>query len=300
MTSLACDYTSLRLMFAIHVGYNPDHTQWSAVQAQHWSMVLSRGMSRFTHPARLPGERTAHQWSFLRPLATLITKASKDEYDLPQDFGGLDGDLYFYRSENQSSPIRHVGEHEIRRLRANRGSLTSSPSRCAVLPKQADTQSEQRLVLLLDPCPDATYTLQYRYFARQSTLSEENPIPLGASDHAETIRLAILSTADELLNDEAGPNHEAFMLALQSSVDFDRRVQSPENLGYNADRECVSFFDHARSIGSTVGYVVDTGTTPDPGGGEGENPTPDPVVLYLEAEDGTTLQMEDGTLIELE
>ena len=300
-TTLSVNYDSLRREVGRFLGFDPDYSNWTTSVASAVDDVLAAGLRLFYRPPRLPSERAAHQWSFLRPIITINTRAGYGNYDLPADFAGLDGDWTYYTTDNAAGTVVHVSEAQIRVLRQGSDG-SGAPKRCAMVPKVSDNQSDQTYTLFLWPIPDEVYTLQARYFARQMRLSENNPVPLGGSDHAETIRAACFAAAEEHLDDELGPKRDAFMMALQASVDFDRRATSPENLGYNSAHEQVDIDTFTRATSALTQYLGWTDTDEDTGDtGEGEGEGEDEIpVLAIELEDTGYLQWEDDTYVEWE
>ena len=291
MTSLSVTYDSLRREVGHFLGFSRSPTAWNANQITDVDDVISAGLRMFYRPPRLPGERAAHQWSFLRPYMTIVTTAEVCDYDLPLDFGGLDGNFTYFATDTASGTIQHVSESVIRNLRQGSG-CSGSPARAALLPRISDGMSDQTYILMLWPTPDGAYTIQARYFARQVSLSEDNPVPMGGPDHAEAIRAACMAAAEEHLDDELGPKQEAFLRALQASVDFDRRATSPENIGYNSGEDAVEASAFTRAATAVTTYEKYPLVEEE----EEEVPEGEPDALAMEWEDDTLLEWETTAL----
>lgn len=159
-------------------------------------------------------------------------------YDLPEDFGNLEGPMTYPPGISQLyDPVEQTTEAEIRRMRQRDATTTSSerPRWFAVRPKEFSGSVGQRWEVLLHPIPNAAYSLGYRYKAIPGMLSESNPFPLGGPEHAETIVEACLAQAELRLPDSKGVHLALFMKALTASVDIDRKIGIPDSLGYNGD-----------------------------------------------------------------
>lgn len=235
--SLSVTRESLRRDVARYLGFDRESDNWSDSEAEDVDTVLSIGLRQFYRPPRLPGERQSHQWSFLRPLGTLTLTSGTGDYTLPEDFGDLDGDLFYVAQDFAPRRIRQVNEGRILELRQRDWYTTTSsyPQEAAIVPIQSDGTAEQLYRLMVWPLPDGDYQITYRYYARQLDLSCDVSVPLGGREHAETIRASCLAAAESFLDDARGVKYEDFLTQLQASVDFDRRANSASTLGYNGD-----------------------------------------------------------------
>ena len=129
-------------------------------------------------------------------------------------------------------------------------STAMAPSVVAFVPQNIAGVNGQRYVMMVWPKPDTQYRVQYRYHARQLPLSEQNPVPLGGPEHAETILAAVLAAAEQYLDDSKGPKYETYMERLAASVSIDRRFQT-SNLGYMHNHEASG---ESRRIQNIVTY----------------------------------------------
>ena len=236
--SLAINYEQLKRDIGRYLGYDREPGNWTEDEDEDVEQVIAQGLRQFYRPPRIPGDKYSHQWSFLRPIGSLAITSGTADYDLPTDFADLDGDLYFVTGDNCPTRIRQVNEGRILDLRSRETSMDtiSSPSECAVVAKKSDGTAEQVYTLMLWPTPDADYTVKFRYYSRQQMLTADADVPLGGTEHAETIRASCLAAAESFLDDERGAKWAEFLDQLQASVDFDRKANSPSTLGYNGDR----------------------------------------------------------------
>lgn len=71
-SSLVYSGDALKKLIGYKIGFGRGETRaWSTEQERAIDEVLVQGQHLFYHPPVLPGERTAHQWRFLRPITTI-------------------------------------------------------------------------------------------------------------------------------------------------------------------------------------------------------------------------------------
>ena len=77
-STLSSDFSDFRIAIANFMGLGIDSTVWSATEVSKIAMILKRGLRQFYYPPRLYEGEAPHQWSFLKPIATLDTIATYD------------------------------------------------------------------------------------------------------------------------------------------------------------------------------------------------------------------------------
>jgi len=83
------------------------------------------------------------------------------------------------------------------------------------------------------PKPDANYTVSYKYHALPGKIDASYPYPKGGAAHAETILEACLAIAEARMDNNAGIHAAAFQNRMNASIAFDKKMHTPEYLGYN-------------------------------------------------------------------
>ena len=194
--------------------------------------AIESGLRSVYWPDVLPGESRAHEWAWMRPVRTFQTSADFDTYQLPSDFGGIEGEITY--ATNQAYRVIHVrGENYIRRMQQG-GTASGIPRYAAVRALNVGVGG-QRYELVLWPTPDAAYDLTFRYNINPDALSAANDYALGGPSLAETILQACRAAADRMFNDNVGAEHQMFIERLKTSITLDRRMLAPERLGFATD-----------------------------------------------------------------
>ena len=164
-----------------------------------------------------------------------FTITSNGNYQMPDDFGGMEGDLTFGEDEGWVT-IPLVGEGQIRSLRQTE-SGTGRPEFAALRPKPMDATVGLRWELLLHPSCDSTYNLSYRTNVFPAKLDTTNKYPLGGAAHSETVLESCLAIAELRGNDERGIHQAKFLERLAASIQYDMQANSSQFLGYMDRRQ---------------------------------------------------------------
>ena len=199
--------------------------------------IINDGYERFLNPPAAPGERRPHRWGFLRPYFSFVTVADQEDYGLPSDFGGVDGSLYYQRSDGKVHSIAKTDPSRIQYLRQRDSiSLTGCPSEYAIVTDYPSGLEQASNIIMFWPTPDAAYTLKVRYFIIAQLLSDNNPYPACDAYHNQTLIESCLAVAEERLEDQQSLHTTNFMQRLASSVAHDREKYSPDHMSMDMDR----------------------------------------------------------------
>lgn len=223
------DYDELRTIAGDFLGYGTDPSAFSAKASAHVERMLKIGYRNFLYHSMAEPEATVYVWSFFKPLRKLQTISGQADYEMPEDFGGIEGDLTFERDDNYCEIIM-VPEQRIRQLR-QMNYADSPPCEAAIVVLESDGTSPQRFQLMLHPTPDAVYTLTYRCNVNPRPLSATNPYTICGPEHAETLKEAILAACEKDLDDTQGIHAAAYQSLLAGSIARDRKTKSAEWIG---------------------------------------------------------------------
>ena len=235
--NLAATMSTLRSEIGRRIGTTRTYSSMTTDSKDDVDGILVRGLRAFYWPMVLDGDAAMHAWSFLKPSHAMNISANIAEYDLPDDFGGMEDEIIFDTGRGYR-PLELRNENQIRQLNEDSSSSTGIPMWAAILPKRTDGIIGQRFKLLIGPTPDGSYTVRVRYSILPDKLvATTNEYPYGGSAHSNTILMACLAQADMLLNTEttrqALVHWQAFVECLRSSIEYDRRFFSPQKLGVN-------------------------------------------------------------------
>ncbi len=237
--TLSLTYDELRGEVGFFLGLGRGSAQggsaWSNDDERTINFVVKSGLRRFYYPSDPEVAPSGYDWSFLKPVASLSLASGASTLRLPDDFGGLEGQVTVSSSTGGYAPIPVVGEGMIRQRFAESPSATGRPLMAALRPLKGTTGAQgQRFELFVWPTADATYTLQLAYYVAADYLNTAFPYHLGGSVHAETILESCLAIAEQRLDDAMTVHTMAFKERLLASINHDRK-NKPQSLGYNAD-----------------------------------------------------------------
>lgn len=165
--------------------------------------------------------------------ASTFAVASEGAYTLPAGFGCLLDDPT-YAPPGPSVRLEARSPQYIRQLHAAGGAWGGVPRYYAVTPVAQLPAIVNRYELLTWPHCDASYTLRMRYRVEPDALSDDDQLPLGGLQHAQTILQAGLMVAEQRHNDTMGLHTERFGELMAASIDLDSRNKA-SNLGDISD-----------------------------------------------------------------
>ena len=234
-STLSVDYGYLLEEIGFKAGYGRAHADWPSQQRLDVDRAIDSGLRRFYQ---------GYPWTFLHPVTTLVTVANTEDYNLPDDFGGMDGSMTFGQSTGWIS-VRKVGEGKIRSLRQTDYG-TGRPQYVAIRPRAFNASVGHRFEALLWPKADTAYTLTYRYHVLLNKLSEAAPFPPGGMLHGETILAVCLwAFCGMYIADEAEQAKQDYLERLADSIEIDKNMNTADfsgpygagehNIGINAD-----------------------------------------------------------------
>ena len=173
--------------------------------------------ARITDYVGATGKCTVAEWLNSDGNATGTTPAADDtyaitsvatdagdnaKYILPANFSGsADGVIQYAAGSNRSTPIDWCDEAEIR-TRRTPSIIGGPPRKAAIVPYQPvdETLSQTRLwVLLVDPRPISTDTVQFPYTLYFDSMDMESGIAIAGAD--TTLTDSARSEADDYFND---------------------------------------------------------------------------------------------------
>jgi len=256
--NLTVTYAKIKEALGLYLGYWTKADGWtiaSANQRVDLDDIIEAGLRRFYVPPPIPPAKTAHEWSFLRPVTSLTMTAETTTYDLPADYAGMDGGFSYAPGEDVLyNPIHVTSEQEVRQRLIDNDS-TGVPTLAGIRPKAADYTTGTRYEVLFWLTPDEGYTVYYRYRVGFRMISDANPYPLGGLEHGHTIMEACLAEAEATVPDAVGIHSARYQEFLRASIARDASLACPTSMGQNIDRSDLPTNDFA-VIHARTGYLV--------------------------------------------
>lgn len=223
--TLSIDVGYLRRVVGRELEFGPNPKLWTRKQAEEVQLAIESGYRQFCYPPQVVEDRAKHVWSFLTPTARLVVTSGSDSVVLPPDFSELASETVTFVGANIRAAVR-VGSDSIRRLQSTSPAV-GNPAYVAVQVVNTEGMGGTQYELMLYPTPDSDVTLEYRYLLTPAGLSDESPIPLGGSTHAETIIAACLSAAEKMKGIRDGQREVQFRQLLANSIIRDVELSSP-------------------------------------------------------------------------
>ncbi len=216
-------------------GASFDETAWTDRKQKSITDCVKSGIRMFYFPSPLPGDDASYDWSFMRPTKQIKLLAGASSQELPDDYGGLEGDVRLVQSNRYALPIKQTNEQIISQRYFAYPTMTGQPEMCAIRTGSTTGPTKgQRSTLLLFPIADQDYTLEFQYYFLPDSLSVSFPYALGGTTHSETIKAAVKAAAELHQDNEQGPMWALFMDRMKASISLDRRNKA-QTLGYNSD-----------------------------------------------------------------
>lgn len=190
---------------------------------------------RLVYQAAVGGK--TYDWSWLKPVANSTFSSGTTSVRLPDDFGGLEGDLVVAPTANLVLwPVKIVSEEQVRQRLAESPTRTGRPEVAAVQWQRGTSLTAgQRANLVFAPQADQDYPMRLTYYLIPDALTDQSPYAYGGAGMSETYLEGCLAVAEQRLDNTRGIHSENFDRLLAASIDQDRRNKA-QTLGYNRDR----------------------------------------------------------------
>ena len=265
-SSLTLNMNQLKAEMAAFLGWgrgvNYGETAWTPRQLTALTSTLNHGLRNFYYPQPMPGESQSYDWSFLRPTKQILLQQGLNLIDMPEDFGGLEGEIRLINSGRRAMAIKQVSEQIVRQQIYNFPSQSGQPEVVAVtMPTGTNSTRGQRSQMLVFPTADIAYTLEFQYYILPDALSDSFPFSLGGSTHAQTILASCLAAAELFQNNERGIMYQEFVNRMSASISLDRRNKA-QSFGLNEDRSFNQGTQYNRPYSPFTIPITYNGVTP--------------------------------------
>jgi len=227
-STLTLGYPEIRQAVAYYLSFGTTIANWTATQEAIIEAIVQTGYRRVLYPFAADGNDAGYNWSFLRPTTTLAIVADVGDYDLPDDYGSIIGELH-YAPDKHKAPIKMVSLATILDMRSA-SDRNQAPYWAATRYKASDGTAGQKQEILTYPESDDDYTLYYSYDAYAGVMSDAAPYPLGGMQMSEVYKESCLAVAESRNGDEIGLHNTLFKALLDDAIMRDKQ-RGTKNFG---------------------------------------------------------------------
>jgi hypothetical protein len=207
---------------------------WSTAKERIIRDGLKSGMRRFYYCFSEKYQNT-YDWSFLRPFTDLTLKSGQSTAELPEDAGGIVGQVTIGDGTSVPRILQVWGPARIAARFAILPTATGSPEWVSVRPqKRLRSDGPPRTELYVFPTANADYVLSFQYFVNPKYLSGDLPYAYGGPEHAETLIAACKASAELDRDGKIAEREAFFQQRLAASIQIDRRKKE-QFIGYNGN-----------------------------------------------------------------
>jgi hypothetical protein len=221
-STLSISWTELQAEVGFFLGYGYTEGNWSAAQLAEIGRIVQSGVRQVYYPVSPNPADVGYEWSFLSPTTTLAIVDGTSDYDLPDDFGSISGNIHFPADTYEGEVVR-VPESRILALRTM-DDREDEPVYFAIRPKSSDQTAGQKSEVIFWPTPSTNRTMIYSYEAYSGSLTDTRLYPLGGMRLSELYIESCLAIAEQRSNDTAGIHTQKYASLLSEAIARDRRL----------------------------------------------------------------------------
>jgi len=243
-STLSVTYDELRRAVARICGWDRDPANWEGDQLTDGPDMVKAAEREFY---------TAHNWSFLSPAISITMVAGTYTYDLPDDFAEMEGPLRYSGNYAYQRPITQASLGVVWQNRAVLPT-TGIPLYYAIETVAQDGTSSDtgtRYKIQFDITPSQAFVVYGQYRVNPYSMDDTHIYPIGGADHAETLRYAAMSVAEQEWRGTVGPYTARYQQLLERSIRMDLR-KGPKILGKNGVPTALA--NRYRRFGSQILY----------------------------------------------
>lgn len=230
-STLNLTLTDLQAGVAEYLGFSRDSTKWDNDKKAQIAAAIASGLRQFYFAPILPGQTVPHEWSFLQPVYTLPIRSGTADYELPDNFAAIAGEIVLVQSTmNDGYPIREVAPERIWLFRQN-PDAPAVPRYAAIQTKVPAGASTPRYEIMFWPTPDASYEIVFRYSMIPNAISTDAPFAVCGVQHAETLLASCIAAAETMYVDGQMDRNTRYLQFLATSIARDASASAPDFIG---------------------------------------------------------------------
>lgn len=202
------------------LGLTPTGTAPTTIDLTTCKDICRRGLRQFLYPIDAQ-TRDYYEWSFLRPLHTLVLLRNKWKYQLPADFSSIITHPTYKDNENFKQMAK-VEPSNILNLRAG-GVVQYAPYYYSIVTSAYDPEIGEMDEIWFYPEPDGSYPVQFYYKSDPTKPDNANDYLPGGVKATEAILESCLSVAEIQEDDTAGIHTQLSQKLVQDLIIIDSK-----------------------------------------------------------------------------
>lgn len=212
--------------------------------------ICKRGLRQFLYPIDVQTS-DYHEWSFLRPLYTLVLAHNKWKYQLPADFSSIITHPT-YKDDENFKQMAKVDPSNILNLRAA-GVVQYAPYYYSIVTSAYDPEIGEMDEIWFYPEPDSTYPIQFYYKSDPTKPDNANDYLPGGVKATEAILESCLAVAETQEDDKAGVHTQLAQKLVQELIIIDSKKDAGNMLlGNLYDSQSESYISRTDRANLTV------------------------------------------------
>lgn len=215
--TLAVSYNDLQRQVATFLGWDLEAA--STYQKQQIDDIIQSGLRQFYYPPAMEGVDSNHKWTFLKLQGSVTLLPGVSEYQLPDGFGRIVGQITVEGDAGKTVPTIPFG---MMMNYLNFHEYAGRPQYANVMAENAFGGKGQAKKLRIFPRPDKAYTITFAADSDTGKIDpDKKPFPLGGHQFSELIIESCLAIAEQRINDERGNHTAAFQSQLIAAIQRD-------------------------------------------------------------------------------
>jgi len=227
MANLRLTYQNIYDRVSHFLGLTPEGTTPTSDNLTACEGIVQRGLRRFLYPI---DNRTGDywEWSFLRPIHTIILLDGKWQYQLPEDFSSIIADPTYSENDGFKQIARTTPDNIMNLMAA--GVVDYAPYYYAIVTSDYDPEIGEFEEIWFYPKPDSTYRIQFPYKSDPIKASAAGEFLPGGVKSTEAILENCLAIAESQEDEVLGIHTQLAVQLTQELIIIDSKKDADNML----------------------------------------------------------------------